>query len=84
MKTLSALLALTDLSPPSRHAVVRAAMLAKETNSKLDLLHVLEGGALEQLRALLGQEATSVTECLLDDVRASLAELADATAGRWA
>jgi nucleotide-binding universal stress UspA family protein len=41
MTTLRTVLAATDLSAPSRHAVTRAAMLARDCGARLELLHVI-------------------------------------------
>lgn len=48
------ILAATDFSALARHAAERAAHLAHETETPLTLMHVLPGGALEQLREWLG------------------------------
>jgi nucleotide-binding universal stress UspA family protein len=40
MTKLKQLVAATNLSAPSRHAVERAALLSQETGASLDLLHV--------------------------------------------
>lgn len=76
MTTLRTLLAATDLSAPSRHAAQRAALLARDAGARLELLHVVEAGALEQLRHLLGQQAAPVAERLLAEAREELARLA--------
>lgn len=54
MTAPQALLAATDFSAPSRHAAQRAAMLAKEGATGLELVHVLETRALDELRRLFG------------------------------
>ena len=51
---LSPILAATDFSAPARHAADRAARLAAETGAALTLMHVLAGGALQELRQWLG------------------------------
>ncbi len=56
------LLAATDLSPPSRDAALRAALIAREVDASLDLLHVAELGAIERLRGLLGVDAPADLE----------------------
>jgi nucleotide-binding universal stress UspA family protein len=48
------ILAATDFSGPARHAADRAARLAHETGAALTLMHVLPGGALQELRQWLG------------------------------
>lgn len=70
------ILAATDLSAPARHAVARAYRLAGATGAELTLLHVLNQGALEQLRSLLGGTAAAVEQRLLDTARESLDRLA--------
>lgn len=54
MNRLGPILAATDFSAPARHAVDRAARLAPETGATLTLMHVLPGGALQELRQWLG------------------------------
>lgn len=76
MTVLRCLLAATDLSAPSRHAAQRAALLARDAGARLELLHVVEAGALAQLRHLLGQQAEPVAERLLAEAREELARLA--------
>ncbi len=76
MTVLRTLLAPTDLSAPSRHAAQRAALLAAALAARLELLYVLEGGALDRLRRLLGQDAEPVAERLQAAAREALARLA--------
>jgi nucleotide-binding universal stress UspA family protein len=76
MTALRTLLAATDLSAPSRRAVLRAAQLARASGARLELLHVVEARALEQLRHLLGQQATPVADRLLEEAREELRQLA--------
>ncbi len=52
--TLGPILAATDFSAPARHAADRAARLAQDTGAPLTLLHVLSGGAMQELRQWLG------------------------------
>lgn len=47
MKSLQRVLAATDLSSPSRHAVVRAAIVAAHTGAALDLVRVVDLPKLE-------------------------------------
>ncbi|HMO46808.1 MAG TPA: universal stress protein [Rubrivivax sp.] len=54
------ILAATDFSTAARHAADRAARLAHEAGAELSLMHVLPGGALQELRQWLG--AGSLTE----------------------
>jgi nucleotide-binding universal stress UspA family protein len=70
------ILAATDFSAPARHAVDRAARLAHETGAALTLMHVLPGGALQELRQWLGA-GHAMEEHLNDSVRQQLRHLAD-------
>lgn len=47
------LLAATDLSAPARHAVERAALVARTTGAKLDLVHVAGFSRIDELRRLV-------------------------------
>lgn len=76
MTKLKRILAATDLSAPARHAVARAYRIAGLTGAELTLLHVINQGALEQLRTLLGGTAAAVEQRLLDASREALGHLA--------
>jgi nucleotide-binding universal stress UspA family protein len=80
MNSLTHILAPTDFSGPSRHAVERAARLAREHGAQLHLLHVLHAGALGRLRALLGAD-TAVEAELMRDANRQLEALAAACGG---
>lgn len=69
------LLAATDLSAPSRHAVDRAYRLAGELGCPLTLVHAIAPGIFDGLQALLGSDAPSLDQSLLADVAARLAAL---------
>ncbi|MDP1534329.1 MAG: universal stress protein [Rubrivivax sp.] len=69
------ILAATDFSAPARHAADRAARLARETGAALSLLHVLPGGALQELRQWLGT-GHALEQHLQDDARRQLEQLA--------
>lgn len=71
------ILAATDFSAPARHAVDRAARLAHETGAALTLLHVLPGGALQELRQWLGA-GHALEQQLQDDAHRQLRQLAEA------
>ena len=73
--SLTHILVPTDFSGPSRHAVERAARLAREHGARLHLLHVMHPGALERLRALLGAD-TAVEPGLILDANRQLEALA--------
>jgi nucleotide-binding universal stress UspA family protein len=71
---LSPILAATDFSGPARHAADRAARLAHETGASLTLMHVLPGGALQELRQWLGS-GHAIEQHLQDDAHRQLAQL---------
>lgn len=73
---MNRILAATDLSAPARHAAARAALLAAETGASLELLHVVEAGALAELRRLFGADAGDLGERVVDQARAGLRQLA--------
>lgn len=75
MTHLGPILAATDFSAPARHAADRAARLAHETGAALALMHVLSGGALQELRQWLGADH-AMEQQLHDDARRQLAALA--------
>lgn len=70
------LLAATDLSAPARHAVERAALVAKETGADLDLLHVASLAPLEKMRRLVAEIPVQLEQRVLDTARGELHELA--------
>ncbi|MGE0468753.1 MAG: universal stress protein [Nitrospira sp.] len=72
MKTI---IAATDFSDEARHAVERAAIVAKEQRAHLRLLHVISSSALNDLRKLF-QTSTGAEAKLIDDARRMLNEAA--------
>jgi nucleotide-binding universal stress UspA family protein len=74
---LRTLLAATDLSAPSRHTVQRAAMLAKESGAKLELVHVLQQNALNELRELFKKDGEALQENIRSQTKKELFQLAD-------
>jgi nucleotide-binding universal stress UspA family protein len=76
MTSLARILAATDFSAPARHAVQRAFFLAAEHDAQLELIHVLQRGALETLRAMLAQDAGRVEAQLLELAHRTLQGLA--------
>lgn len=70
------LLALTDLSAPARHAAERAAGLAAELGARLDLLHVLETGALDELKRLFSDDPDRLDARLRQQAHDALTTLA--------
>jgi nucleotide-binding universal stress UspA family protein len=75
MNHLGPILAATDFSGPARHAADRAARLAHETGAALTLMHVLPGGALQELRQWLGA-GHPMERQLQDDAQRQLGMLA--------
>ena len=68
-------LAATDFSAPARLAVDRAALLARELGTTLELVHALPRGALDELRAWLGAEGPG-EDAMLAQAREQLDALA--------
>ncbi len=69
------LLAATDLSAPSRHAVDRAYRLAGELGCPLTLAHAVAPGMFDGLQALLGADAPSLDQSLIANIATRLAAL---------
>ena len=76
MTHLHTLLATTDLSAPSRHAAQRAAMLASETGARLELLHVLEKDAFDDLQRIFKDQDAALAGRIRDQARDALSQLA--------
>lgn len=76
MNRLQTLLAATDLSAPSRHAAQRAAMLARQTGARLELVHVLRKSALDELQRLFGEEGEALQGRIRAQASEALAQLA--------
>lgn len=66
------ILAATDLSAPSRHAVDRAYRLAAERGWPLTLAHAIAPGLFDELQAMLGGDAPSIAESVNAGARARL------------
>lgn len=75
MNGLDAIVAATDLSAGSKHALDRAASLAHEHGAALTLVHVLAGSAIDTLRRWAGDAAA--VQAIEDDARSRLAAVAD-------
>jgi len=75
MNRLGPILAASDFSAPARHAADRAARLAHETGAALTLMHVLPGGAMQELRQWLGA-SHAMEQQLHDDAQRELRTLA--------
>jgi nucleotide-binding universal stress UspA family protein len=79
--SLQRLLAATDLSAPARHAVERAALVAKAAGARLDLVHVAPFSRLDELRRLVAGLPADVdakvreqTQMLVDALAATVRE----------
>lgn len=75
MNSLQTLLVATDLSAPSRHAAQRAAMLAQQAGARLELVHVLERGALDELRRLFDDDGETAQGRVREQAREALSQL---------
>lgn len=75
---INRIMAATDLSVLAGYAVGRAFQLAAEGGAELTLAHVLNGRVLDQLRSLLGVEATPVEQRLRDSAEAAIRMQVDA------
>lgn len=69
-------LAATDLSPPSRRAAQRAAMLARQHGGRMALVHVLEKDAMTELRRLLGQDSEALQNRMHQQALDALTQMA--------
>jgi nucleotide-binding universal stress UspA family protein len=69
------ILAATDLSAPSRHAVDRAYRLAAERNWPLHLVHAIAPGMFDDLQAMLGSDAASLDAAMTADALSRMAAL---------
>lgn len=75
MTPFKRLLAATDLSAPARHAADRAALLARELDASLDLLHVVNPAPIEKLRQLVADIPAELGQRVLDATREELRAL---------
>ncbi|MEF8723566.1 universal stress protein [Candidatus Accumulibacter phosphatis] len=75
MNSLQTLLVATDLSAPSRHAAQRAAMLAQQAGARLELVHVLERGSLDELRRLFHDDGEAAQGRVREQAREALSQL---------
>ncbi len=69
-------LAATDLSAPAHHAAERAAMLARQSGGKLELVCVLEKNALTELKRLFDQTGEAMQERMRQQATQALARMA--------
>lgn len=74
---LRTLLAATDLSAPSRHTAQRAAMLAQQIGARLELVHVLQQSALDELRELFKKDGEALQENIRSQTKKELTRLTD-------
>jgi len=77
MKPLQRILATTDLSAPSRHAVDRGFYLAKTSGAAYHVLHVLPLESLDVLHELLGTDIAPVRQKLKDQAHEQLKQWLD-------
>ncbi len=71
------LLAATDISAPSRHTALRAAILAQQIGAKLELVHVLDKNELNELLQLFSGNGEAWQERIRSQARESLLQFAD-------
>lgn len=76
MNTALVPLAATDLSPPSRRAAQRAALLARHSGGRMALVHVLEKDAMTELRRLLGQGSEALQTRMHEQALDTLTQMA--------
>lgn len=84
MAELKNLLVATDFSSSARHAAERAALIASENGARLDLLHVLNLAALQELQQFAGDIPEGVTEeAVSRGVQAEMETLAESLRARF-
>jgi len=82
MTKLNHILAATDLSEPARLAAERAVLIGKETQSSLELLHVVNISYLDRLRQMVAATPPNLEEQVLATARRKLQELSDTFSSR--
>lgn len=75
MKSLTRILAATDLSAPARHAVDRGFRLAAEHLADYTVMHALELDTVDVLREWLGEDSGGLKQRLETQARDTLAHL---------
>ena len=75
------ILAATDFSDDASNAALRAAMLATERGGEIELLHVMNGRALDAVRTWI-HTPVDIADRLLQGVQRSLIDYADAIAAK--
>ncbi|NML47736.1 universal stress protein [Ramlibacter sp. G-1-2-2] len=84
MTPLKRLLAATDLSAPARHAVERAALVARAAGARLDVVHVTDAlSRLDELQRLLGDVPADLVERVRQETELPLTALAGMVRGRY-
>lgn len=77
MDTPKNLLVPTDFSTDAAHAAHRAALIARETAGRLELVHVVSTAPLDALRRLVSDIPPDIEQRLLDRERSELRSAAD-------
>lgn len=75
MSPLSRILAATDLSAPSRHAIDRGFRIAAELKASYTVLHAIELDLLDSLLEALGDSSSGVKKRLEEDARQTLDQM---------
>ena len=75
MVNLKQLLAATDLSAPSRHAVDRGFRIASATGASYSVMHAIELDMIDALRELIGDDTADVKQKLENQARKQLSTL---------
>lgn len=83
MTKISHVLAATDLSAPAGLAAERAALVSKETQSLLKLLHVANLSYLERLRQLVADTPSDLPQQVMATAQARLQALSKDLASRY-
>lgn len=66
------IIAATDLSAPSHHAVDRGFRIAADTGARYSVIHAIELSALDELSEFLGDGTSELKQRLADQARATL------------
>ena len=77
MTAFQRILVATDLSAPARRAAERGALLSRQAQAALDLLHVADLSPLDHLRQWLPGQAQDMPQRVLDAAQAQVHALAD-------
>lgn len=73
----SSILAATDFSDAALNGVIRAARIARHSNALLNIVHVVQTTAIDQMRSLLTDAPADLQQRLLADAQVKLDELAE-------